>query len=401
MRRPRRPGVNPLTAPLPMPPDMLRVGPLRAGAFRSALHEPAVAAALGTALGVAFGTCFLTGLLSHYQQHPPAGIWWPTSPVWLYRVSQGLHVACGLASVPLLLAKLWTVYPKLFTWPPARNLAHAAERASVAVLVGSAVFQLATGVANIARWYPWHFGFTQTHFLVAWVAIGALLVHIGANVALARDSLRRPRPAPQAGPQSDGGVTRRSMLVGTAAAVGTVTVATVGQTLPGLSSVSALAPRLPGVGAQGLPVNRSATAARVRELATSGDFALALSGPSGSRVLTLAEVAAMRQRTHHLPISCVEGWSAGAVWTGVALRDLIALVGAPARSRVLVESLEPAGAYRTSVVDPWHTEDPRTMLASHVHGEPLHVDHGYPLRLISPNRPGVLQTKWVTAMRVL
>ena len=36
----------------------------------------------------------------------------------LYRVTQGVHVATGLASIPLLLAKLWAVYPKLFTWPP-------------------------------------------------------------------------------------------------------------------------------------------------------------------------------------------------------------------------------------------------------------------------------------------
>jgi DMSO/TMAO reductase YedYZ molybdopterin-dependent catalytic subunit len=29
-------------------------------------------------------------------------------------------------------------------------------------------------------------------------------------------------------------------------------------------------------------------------------------------------------------------------------------------------------------------------------GQPLHLDHGFPARLIAPNRPGVLQTKWLT-----
>jgi DMSO/TMAO reductase YedYZ molybdopterin-dependent catalytic subunit len=40
------------------------------------------------------------------------------------------------------------------------------------------------------------------------------------------------------------------------------------------------------------------------------------------------------------------------------------------------------------------------LLALMVNGEPLADDHGAPLRLIAPNRPGVMQTKWVTALEV-
>ncbi|WP_286216957.1 molybdopterin-dependent oxidoreductase [Paraoerskovia sediminicola] len=29
------------------------------------------------------------------------------------------------------------------------------------------------------------------------------------------------------------------------------------------------------------------------------------------------------------------------------------------------------------------------------------MDHGFPARIIAPNRPGVLQTKWVTRMAVV
>jgi DMSO/TMAO reductase YedYZ molybdopterin-dependent catalytic subunit len=36
-----------------------------------------------------------------------------------------------------------------------------------------------------------------------------------------------------------------------------------------------------------------------------------------------------------------------------------------------------------------------TLLAYAVNGETLNLDHGFPCRLIAPNRPGVLQTKWV------
>jgi DMSO/TMAO reductase YedYZ molybdopterin-dependent catalytic subunit len=41
------------------------------------------------------------------------------------------------------------------------------------------------------------------------------------------------------------------------------------------------------------------------------------------------------------------------------------------------------------------------LLATHLNDERLNVDHGYPLRLIAPNRPGVLNTKWLTRIEVL
>ena len=41
-----------------------------------------------------------------------------------------------------------------------------------------------------------------------------------------------------------------------------------------------------------------------------------------------------------------------------------------------------------------------TLLALRCNGEVLHIDHGYPTRLIAPNRSGVLQTKWVGRLEV-
>lgn len=64
-----------------------------------------------------FTACFLTGLFSHYLQTPPSWASWPSRPVSLFRVNQGVHVLSGIASVPLLLAKLWTVYPLFFQRP--------------------------------------------------------------------------------------------------------------------------------------------------------------------------------------------------------------------------------------------------------------------------------------------
>ena len=80
---------------------------------------------------------FVTGLLSYAaynpdlsplnDQTPGKGLLgfylfsWPTHPVWLYRLNQGVHVTLGLVLVPILLAKLWSVLPKLFEWPPLRS----------------------------------------------------------------------------------------------------------------------------------------------------------------------------------------------------------------------------------------------------------------------------------------
>src|SRR5689334_16796369 len=161
-----------LGARLPSPPEALRRGPFRAGSFSSALHSERRAARTGLWLGLAFLVCFVTGLISHLIQHPPGWFWWPATPAWLYRVTQGVHVAVGLAAIPLFLVKLWTVYPKLFEWPPAGTVGRAVSRLSVLVLVGACAMQLLTGLINLAEWYPWAFFFTTTHYWTGWLAIG-------------------------------------------------------------------------------------------------------------------------------------------------------------------------------------------------------------------------------------
>jgi DMSO/TMAO reductase YedYZ molybdopterin-dependent catalytic subunit len=108
----------------------------------------------------------------------------------------------------------------------------------------------------------------------------------------------------------------------------------------------------------------------------------------------------MPQHEATLPIACVEGWSASATWRGVRVRDLLEAAGAPARSTVVVESFEPQGVYRTSTLNHPQAADADTLLAMEIDGKVLDVDHGYPVRLISPNRPGVLQTKWVKRLEV-
>ncbi|RIQ34856.1 molybdopterin-binding protein, partial [Jiangella rhizosphaerae] len=168
------------------------LGVARDEALRRPVHDARTAAILGIALGACVLVCFITGLYSHLQQHPVDWLPVPPRPASLYRVTQGLHVATGFAAVPLLLAKLWSVYPRLFRRPPVTGAAHAAERLMLVPLVCGAVFQLFSGVANVSRWYPWGFYFPAAHYWVAWITVGALVAHVGAKAAVARAALRRP-----------------------------------------------------------------------------------------------------------------------------------------------------------------------------------------------------------------
>jgi hypothetical protein len=381
------------------PPDTLRRGPFRAGAFRSALHEERIASILGLALGVTFTVCFATGVYSHLVQHPPSWFQNPARPAGLYRVTQGLHVATGLASIPLLLAKLWVVYPHLWKWPPIQDLLHALERISLLPLVGGSIFMLFTGLANTGGWYPWRFFFPAGHYWGAWITMGALIVHIGAKAPIVARSLRRDSLDVVAEPGR--GLTRRGFLGVLVATSGIVTLTTLGQTFRPLDRLALLAPRRPGVGPQGFPINKSAASARVLELARDPSYRLEVSGDvARSLSLSLDELRSLPQHEATLPIACVEGWSAEAHWRGVRIEELLDLAGADPHSAITVESLQPRGLYRASLLDPSHARDPDTLLALGVNGSPLHIDHGFPARLIAPNNPGVMQTKWVHRLTV-
>jgi DMSO/TMAO reductase YedYZ molybdopterin-dependent catalytic subunit len=373
--------------------------------FTSRLHDERNAAILGVALGVTFTVCFVTGVLSHMIQDPPSWFQWPSRPAGLYRVTQGVHVATGLASIPLLLAKLWVVLPKLFAWPPFNSAAHLVERLAIFPLVAGGVFELFTGLSNTHLWYPWPFNFRTAHYWVAWITIGALVVHIGAKWARTRATLFVDDASTDAAASASAATTsafdRRTFLATVFAAAGAVTVFTVGQTVSPLRKLALLAPRRPDTGPQGFPVNRTAATAGVVDAAHHADYRLRVEGNVRRKlVFTRDELLAMPQHEATLPISCVEGWSTTQRWRGVRVRDLLARAGADSGAEVRVESLQRRRLYRSSDLNRWHAHDPDTLLALDVNGETLDVDHGYPLRLIGPNRPGVMQTKWVTRLVV-
>jgi hypothetical protein len=387
--------------------------------FTSTLRSTALTARVGRILGICFAICFVTGLLSHYQYHPWSWLPEPASPVWAYRVTQGLHVVTGTAAIPLLLVKLWSVFPKLFAWPPVKSALHALERLSLALLVSSALVELVTGFFNALNWYPWPWDFVTVHRFLAYVVVGSILLHIaiklpdikyGLKVKVADGDVLTEIPweeNPDAYSNNDDtvqpapvteGLSRRGLLTATGVGVGIVVATSIGETFTPLEPIGLLATRQPSKGPQGVPVNRTADQARIRDLAMAPTWQLKVSGPR-PYVLTLAEVEELATHEASFPISCVEGWSVGADWRGLRLRDAVERAGGSTDSRVRVVSLEPRGSYNYSFVD--GPQVAHALLATHLNGGRLDIEHGYPLRLIAPNRAGVLNTKWLAAVEVL
>lgn len=424
-------------APRPLSSRPAPPGPFRPQFWRSPLRGPWLTSFLGTLLLPLILVVATTGFFSHNAYQPelahnalvdpahdvlPFIHLWPTSPAWLYAATQGAHVTIGLVAIPLLLAKLWSVIPRLFAWPPVRSAAAALERASLLLLVGGALFEFATGVLNIQNYYPWHFNFVRAHYYGAWVFMAALTLHVGVKLPVVVRAYRergflRPLHADLAHtlpepPDPDGlapvdpaapTLSRRGLLALVGGASATLLAVNVGETVGGpLRSLAVLAPRgrVFGTGPNDFQVNKTAAAAGVRQLAADRRWRLTL---VGDRTLTLSRPALMRlpQSTHRLPIACVEGWSTTQPWTGVRLADLRVLAGAPEDSLLQVESLEPRSPYRLVTLTAAQVDDPQALLALCVGGVDLSLDHGYPARIIVPATPGVHCTKWVARLTFL
>ncbi len=410
----------------PFPPFSVRT-------FRSPLRGPWLTSVFGSVLLVGLPIVIITGLLSYsaygpqFGQAMPADVGalglpyfdWPTRPVWLYRLNQGLHVGVGLVLIPVVLAKLWSVVPKLFTWPPSRSIAQLLERVSLLALVGGILFEIVTGVLNIQYDYIFGFSFYTAHYWGAWVFIAGFVVHVAIKLPTMIRSLRarslraelatglaRTEPEPLdthglvAEHPDEPTLSRRGLLAMVGGGVLLVGAVSAGQTVgDAVRPTALLAPRGRdyGDGPNDFQINRTAATAGISPAVGDG-WSLALSGGPGSVTLTRPQLLGMPQHTATLPIACVEGWSTTQTWTGVRLRDLAARAGVPSPRTAFVQSAEQAGAFNHATLQSNQVLDPDALLALRVNGADLSLEHGFPARVIVPALPGVHNTKWVTSI---
>jgi DMSO/TMAO reductase YedYZ molybdopterin-dependent catalytic subunit len=410
-------------------------GPLRRGFWRSPIRGPWLTSMFGVVLLAGVIVLFVTGLLSYAAYNPDLGndttpgkgllgfylFDWPTHPAWLYRLTQGIHVTLGVVLIPVLLAKLWSVIPKLFDWPPVRSPAQALERLSLLLLVGGGIFEFVTGILNIQLFYVFPGSFYSLHFYGAWVFIAAFAAHVALKFGRMRRALRsrslreelrtdvahtRPEPADPDGlvtPAPAAPTISRRGAVGLVGAGSLLLfVVTAGQSLGDRARYTALlAPRNrnPGDGPNGFQINKTAAAVGIAAAEVGDAWRLVVRGADRELTLTRTLLLQLPQHDAALPIACVEGWSTDdQLWSGVRLADLAALAGLPGAASVLVESLQRTGSFRSAVLRDNQIRDPRSLLSLRVNGADLTLDHGYPARVIVPANPGVNNTKWVGAL---
>ncbi len=424
-------------SPLPFP-ETPPPGPFRRTFWASPLRGPWLSSVLSSALLPLFAVCALTGFLSHvaYESEFPANtivgepggfsvyglLDWPTEPAWLYALNQGLHIVTGLAAVPLLLAKLWSVIPQLWEWPPVRSAAHALERLNLLLLVASSIFLVASGVLNIQYYYVFGFNFVVGHYYAAWIFVASFAFHVATKLTKVRRSFRdqgvvrplrddrahteaEPTPSEEEYPSTparpaEATVSRRGLL-------GAVGFASLGlallgyfQTVDGpLRRFGLLAPRtqLLGEGPNDFQINQPFQSTGLRPDQVGPRWRLTL---EGSRRVSLSreQLLALPQTTAELPIACVEGWSTTQTWTGVRLSELARLAGATGALSVEVDSVETGNPFAFTALRAAQIEDEQSLLALKVNGVDLSLDHGFPARVIVPALPGVHNTKWVGRM---
>ena len=120
--------------------------------------------------------------------------------------------------------------------------------------------------------------------------------------------------------------------------------------------------------------------------------------------ISWADLVARPMRQALVTLTCVSnevgGQLAGnAVWTGWPIRELLALAGPrPGADMVLSTSVDgfTAGTPLTAL-----TDERNALLAVAMNGEPLPVEHGFPVRMVVPGLYGyVSATKWVVDLKV-
>ena len=235
--------------------------------------------------------------------------------------------------------------------------------------------------------------------------IGSVLLHIGiklpdikyglqAEAARRRRADRDPVEREPAGAQQrrrrrtahDPALSRRGLLVATGAGIGTVVVTTSARPSHRCQPLGLLATRRAARARSGVPVNKTATQARCDRGSRPrrvGGCAWSVPDRSSSRSTTSTGSPGRRgDLPDHVRRRMERRARTGAaspcsIWSnGPAARRLT-------RARRVTENRQP--------VRPQRLEGRRSsaaLLATHLNGERLDIDHGYPLRLIAPNRAG-------------
>ncbi|SDT41045.1 DMSO/TMAO reductase YedYZ, molybdopterin-dependent catalytic subunit [Friedmanniella luteola] len=136
------------------------------------------------------------------------------------------------------------------------------------------------------------------------------------------------------------------------------------------------------------------------------DWSLTIGGMVEQEVtLSYAELAALPLVEHVATLTCVSNPVGGelvgnALWLGYPIRDLLARARPTAGADMVLSTSQDgftAGTPLDALTDPGR----QALLAIGMNGEPLPLQHGFPVRMVVPGLYGyVSATKWVTELKV-
>jgi hypothetical protein len=106
--------------------------------------------------------------------------------------------------------------------------------------------------------------------------------------------------------------------------------------------------------------------------------------------LHLADIEALEHDTFDAVLDCTSAWYSHQTWTGVRL-DRLLDVG---ESRSIAVTSQTGYQLRFPARD-----IEKLWLVTHIGGEPLSPGHGYPARIVAPERRGFWWVKWVIAIQ--
>lgn len=117
--------------------------------------------------------------------------------------------------------------------------------------------------------------------------------------------------------------------------------------------------------------------------------------------ISMAQLQALPARTKEHTLECIGAGPyhhaiSNAVWTGLPLPEIFAALGVSVPPGVAVLKMTSADAYTTGL--PLTDLDLPVWLVWQMNGAALPPDHGYPARLLVPNRYGMKNPKWLTSI---
>ncbi len=115
--------------------------------------------------------------------------------------------------------------------------------------------------------------------------------------------------------------------------------------------------------------------------------------------LTWDQLKALPRKTVHTDIHCVTRWSKlDTDWQGVPIQEILALAQLRPAARFVVAHAEQG---YTANLPLEVLDDDDVLLADTFGGEPLELEHGYPLRLLVPKRYFWKSAKWIRGLEFI